>query len=73
MQDLPEEIPKRIVKDQGIWSLICKEMEVGIVCNDDYDWNYDGIEIEIEIEIEIVLRWDEMKRDSNPVEYKINH
>lgn len=30
LQDLPEEIPKRIMKDQGIWSLICKEMEVGI-------------------------------------------
>ena len=30
LQDLPEELPKRIMKDQGIWSLICKEMEVGI-------------------------------------------
>jgi len=30
LQDLPsnEEFPHRIVKEQGIWSLICREMEV---------------------------------------------
>lgn len=37
LQDLPsnEEFPHRIVKEQGIWSLICREMEVGLRGCDD--------------------------------------